>query len=244
MIRHKDHIDVIVYTMGKVGSSTVSTSLKSIGLKCVDVHFLYWERIVCALSSAFQNPEIKQIPPHFFDSLYAHNAIARQDRVRIISLVRNPILRNISAVFQNTPKQLGDDFEAIMARLQDYPTRTPDYWFETDFIPLTGLDIFQMDLDRTADHFRLCNANLDILILKLESDDDRKAELIGRFLDKTVTLKRTNQSETKWYSDIYARIKDAPGSIRQSFVDECMNLKYLRKFYSDAEIDSFLGRAR
>lgn len=235
-------VDAVVYTMGKVGSSTVSTSVKAAGLNCLDVHFLQEDRITRLLDHHVKNPDVEIIPEHFIDSILARNAIVRQQTVRIISLVRNPIMRNISAVFQNTPERLGDDFEAVMERLQAYPTRTPDNWFEEDFIPVTGVDIFSAQLDRTADHFRFSKGKLEILILKLEADDERKSALISAFLGQEVALSRANEASKKWYYDLYRRIAADPKSIRWNFVEECMNLKYYKAFYAENEINTLADR--
>lgn len=242
MIGFKHPIDVIVYTMGKVGSSTVSTSIKAAGLKCLDVHFLHKTRILTVLSSYFGDPEIDIIPENILDSLLAYNALIRQDKIRIISLIRNPVMRNISAVFQNTPPRLSEDARAILARLRAYPVRTPDYWFETDFIPTTGVNVFEEEIDSEADHFRFSRGKLEILLLKLEADDHRKAALIGDFVGREIALTRANESAKKIYYDIYRTIAGAPRAIRDSYIEECLNLKYFRKLYSAREIDEFATR--
>lgn len=242
MIGFRRKIDVIVYTMGKVGSSTVSTSIDAAGLLCLDVHFLQKERFLTVLSAYFNDPDMDIIPEHILDSMLARNAIIKQNKVRIISLIRNPIMRNISAVFQNTLQRSVDGADAILARLQAYPVRTPDYWFETDFIPMTGIDVFKESIDNENDHFRFSNGKIEVLLLKLEADDDRKSALISDFIGKPTTLTRTNEASTKWYFDLYRMIADDPRAIRSSYIEECLNLKYFRKFYSPREISEFANR--
>lgn len=242
MIGFRKEIDVIVYTMGKVGSSTVSTSLKAAGLHCLDIHVLAPERILVSLRQHLDDPAFDVVPEHFLDALLAHNAIKAQDAIRIVTLVRNPIIRNISAVFQNIPASEREDASAILARLQAYPVRTPDYWFETDFIPVTGIDIFGENIDRESDHFRFSNGKIEVLVLKLEADDARKSALISEFADKDIALTRTNEASTKSYYDIYRTIAEDPRAIRSSYIEECLNLKYFRKFYSEREIADFARR--
>jgi len=238
----KDKVDTIVYTMGKVGSSSVSASLNAAGLKCLDAHFVAPARVVKVLHKYFESPEIETLPPHIFDSLLAHNAIVKQGKIRIISLIRNPVMRNISAVFQNTPLDLLGDFDAIMARLQKYPTRTPDIWFETDFGVTTGIDVFNLEIDPAADHFRFANDKFDVLLMKLEADDERKARLISDFVGKKISLVRANEAAKKLYYEIYQKITRNPNCIRSSYIEECSGLKYFQKFYSEAEREELTGR--
>ena len=234
---------VLVYTMGKVGSSTISTSLEAAGVGCFDVHFLETERLTKMLRKYLNDPDIKKTPPHIIASIRARDYIESQSSVKMISLVRNPIMRNISAVFQNTPKRLDGDIEAIMARLRNYATRIPDDWFQKDFKPITGIDVLSADIDSKADHFRFSKGKFEVLLLKLEADDVRKSDLIGEFLGKKVKLKRANEAQNKWYRDIYRQAIEAPGDIRQDYIEECVNLKYFKKLYSEAERRRFLELA-
>lgn len=226
-------IDVVVYTMGKVGSSTVSTSLKTAGFTCLDVHFWAQDRILASLKNSVDDPDIEIIPEHIIDSILARNALARQGKLKIVSLIRNPIMRNISAVFQNMPQSTAGDEARMMERLRNYAVRTPDHWFEADFIPTTGIDIFSMSFDREADHYRLSTAEFDILLMKLESPDEKKADLLQDFMGQRVELVRANEAEKKWYYDIYRQIIDNPSLVRPAFVQECLSLKYYRTFYTE-----------
>lgn len=232
-------VDAVVYTMGKVGSSTVSTSLKAAGLNCLDIHFLAPDRIVTALEAHMNNDDLREIPRHFVDSIHAYNAVRKQERVKLITLVREPVARNISAVFQNLPKKLEGDEAAILERLANYPTRSPDFWFENDFIPTSGVDVFAdevaADLDREADHFRFERGNLDVLVLKLEADDARKSEILSDFLGARIALERANEAARKWYYNAYKSIVADPGAIRARFVEDCAALKYFKVFYSERE---------
>jgi hypothetical protein len=228
-------IDVVVYTMGKVGASTVSTSLRTAGFACLDIHFWAPERILASLKNSLDDPDIEIIPEHIIDSILVRNALTRQGRLKIVSLIRNPIMRNISAVFQNMPASAAGDFDRIMERLRAYSVRTPDHWFEADFIPTTGIDIFAAGFDRGADHYKFSNDAFDILLMKLEAPDARKADLLREFMNHPVEVVRANVADRKWYFDVYKRIIDNPSIVRPTFVQECLELKYYRTFYTDED---------
>ena len=230
--KYKQHVDVVVYTMGKVGSSSVSTSLIAAGFSCLDIHFWEKGRYLEFLAHTMSDPEVPVIPKHAIETLMARNALAKQKRLKIISLVRNPIMRNISAVFQNMPKSASGDMEQMIARLRNYSVRMPDHWFEKDFIPTTGLNVLEMDLDRSADHYRFETDLFDILIMKLEIEDERKSALISQFMRKPVELERTNEAKKKWYFEAYSKIVNDPDLVRPGFVQECLRLKSYRAFYA------------
>ncbi len=240
-------VDAIVYTMGKVGSSSISTSIKSAGLHCLDVHFLNEQRICNILQSYFEDPDVEIVPQHIIESLIAHNALVKQGRMKVVTLVRNPIMRNISAVFQNLPPRHNDDFDEILKRLQKYGTKTPDNWFRRDFIPTTGIDIFSAKVDPTSDHFRFSSDKADVLMLKLEAPDDRKEELLRQFVGANVTLERANEARNKGYYEVYKKITEDPNIVRSTFVQDCLKLKYFNKLYSrdDAALlrDRYLSSA-
>ena len=89
---------VLVYQMGKVGSSTVSASLRSAGIKNLHVHFIgeHW-------SKAIQHHRTGEntLPQHLYLGRvlrYWLNVTTRP--IKVITLVRDPVARKISSVFQ------------------------------------------------------------------------------------------------------------------------------------------------
>jgi hypothetical protein len=232
MQEFRKKVDVIVYTMGKVGSSTASKSIRAAGLTCPDVHALEPGRICTLLQSYFADAELEAIPEHIAASLMAHNAIRRATgKVKIVTLIRNPIVRNISAVFQNLPANYAGSPDKILRRLQGYATRVPDHWFEVDFIPVTGIDVFSQNVDSRATHYHFENDRFDVLLIKLETPDETKQKLMSEFLGTKIEIDRANEAKNKWYYDVYKDIVSDPASIRNSFVQECLELKYYKKFY-------------
>jgi len=224
--------DVIVYTMGKVGSSTVSASINAAGLYCLDAHVLEPDRLSNRLKTYLQAAPPQKAPPHIFDSLRAHNAIVGATAaVKIITLIRHPVARNISAVFQNLPNAVEGDLDKILARLRSYRVRIPDDWFDKDFRPVIGIDVFAHSVDRNAQSYRFANEKFDVLMLKLEADDNVKAAAIGGFVGRPVVLTRVNEAKNKWYADKYNKVRSDPALIRDAFEEECLKLKYFRHFY-------------
>ncbi|MFD0987443.1 putative capsular polysaccharide synthesis family protein [Methyloligella solikamskensis] len=244
---------VAVYTMGKVASTSVSSSILAHGIPCADVHRLEPTRIVerltpivlrkrqprtlaghvAALFSKLDGSV--RLPKHLTEAFEVLQQIRARKRFKIISLIREPVSRNISAVFQNMSPRLAGDEDAILEALRKYHVSTPDRWFTRDFNPVTGIDVFAEEHDRSADHFRFSKGQFDVVIIKTSATDERKSEIISDFLGTPIALHRANEAKNKWYRETYERLVAAPNQIRDAYIEECFQLKYFRAFFSDEE---------
>ncbi len=233
-------LDAVVYTMGKVGSTSISTTLRAAGLRCFDVHYLDPLRLQALMRRHFEHPDRRIIPPNLIESLATRNMLVRRaetgEVTKIITCIREPVGRNISAVFQNLPKRLAGKTGEVTDRVAEYNVKVPDEWFDNDFTPTTGLDIVNPHYDRSRGVFRFANRLFDVLVIKLETSDETKSRAISDFLGMELTLKRVNDARDKWYSDMYAAQVKGAASLPGNFIERCLALKYYRAFYSDEEI--------
>lgn len=250
LVRVNSEDVIVVYTMGKVASSSISHSLSAHSLLNFQVHRLEPQQVLELLQLLATHPDFShlqkrnisgtqnksfKLPTHLTDSLQVMKAIKEQKPIKLISLIREPVARNISALFQNLPKDLMNDPDAIIERLRQYPINIPDNWFAKDFIPVTGLDVLSMELDRSADHFRFRNNQFDVIILKTTVTDERKSELISDFLGQKIVIQRANEAKNKWYREIYQTIARNPSTIRDDYIKDCFGQRYFRAFFSDEE---------
>lgn len=233
-----EYDDVIVYSMGKVASSSISMALSDAGVRCYDIHTLASERLKVSIGWHVDSPDYLTIPLNLLQSIEAYNACQVVDKISIITPIREPIFRNISAVFQSAPRKLSD--KKIMERLKKYNPIVPDYWFKSDFIPATGIDVLNMTHDKSQNSFEFENDKFRVLILKTEATDDEKSAIISNFLGKAVKIKRVNIGGNKWYSELYGKIKSNIDVMGPDFVEKCIELDYFRAFYSDVHIKSLL----
>lgn len=240
-----DHVlyrkpDAVIYTMGKVGSTSISTTLRAAGLRCFDIHHLDPSRLQTLMRRHFEDPDRGIMPPNLIESLATRNMLVRRaetgEVTKIITCIREPVARNISAVYQNLPKRLAGKTAEVTDRVAKYNVKAPDEWFDNDFKPATGLDIVNPHYDRTRGVFRFANRLFDVLLLKVETPDETKSRAISDFLGIELTLKRVNNARDKWYSDMYAAQVKGAALIPDNFSERCLALKYYRAFYSDEEI--------
>jgi hypothetical protein len=98
---------IIVYQMGKVGSTSVLKMLQNAGQheRCIQLHMLS-ERL--DRSKTLHQKKGKPYPLHLHESEYVTKNLAKfPDRlINIIALVRDPIARQVSNIFQNPTPEL------------------------------------------------------------------------------------------------------------------------------------------
>lgn len=234
--------DVIVYTMGKVGSSSISLSLRASSIKCFDLHRLEPRRIQELLVRSLQASDHPTIAPHLLESAAALNTLKHRrisgKITKLICAIREPISRNISAVFENMPESLKSHPDEISQRLSAYSPLVPDRWFVNDFQPVTGINVLNMEHDRERGAFHFRNDLFDVLLLKLESPDGEKAAAISNFLGANIELLRANEAKNKWYAEIYSQHLRNAREIGNDFARRCLDLDYFQRFYSELEIKS------
>ena len=171
---------IIVHQMGKVGSQSVLRSLAaepriSERRSVIHTHFLTRnqlereKRLLATSRAAYQGtplPEIWWNPPFIWDGQIVGASVTRQldRRWDVITLVRDPVARNVSLFFEKLEVPIGYDWferrqrlsddELIadltplfdqhvlqpggLARLDVDPTR----WFDLEMAPVFGIDIF------------------------------------------------------------------------------------------------------
>jgi|SRR5690606_2252081 len=98
---------ILIYQMGKVGSSSIYASLKAKGVpKVFHLHRMNPETTQKMKRTFLEQNLLAQFrTEQLFETIY-RKAIQRRKKVKIITLVREPISRNISAFFENLTYRL------------------------------------------------------------------------------------------------------------------------------------------
>lgn len=227
---------VIIFQMGKVASSTVEATLETVpGLAVLRTHGLIkW--------AATSEP-----PPARRDLeswLVLHQLVRAGIPSKVVSIVRDPIARNLSAYFQNLDQFLGGRdayartpmpqlIEGFFTLLHH---QRPLEWFDVEFRAALGVDVYQLPFDRERGCQRLATPQFDILLLRADLDDATKArELAGLVGAQELRLIQKNVGEAKAYAAIY---EEFLRSIRlpESYVDEMLGHAFTRHFFTGAEI--------
>lgn len=242
-MRHgKGELPILVYQVGKVGSSTVYYSLKSAGHRCEHVHRIAPENI----EKVAEDRRRRGLPvkDERLGLAIAHRLNRADGKVRIVTMVREPLSRNMSAFFQNLTDYYGGSpldsipvDEAIRRFLEEYPHHVPLEWFDTEFERVTGVCLFNYPFPFEKQWTVVSEGRFEILVLRVEASDEVKAEALRSFLGLAdLKLVRANVGEGKDYAKLY---EDFRRRIRlpEDYVDRMLGSKYARHFYSPDELE-------
>jgi hypothetical protein len=232
---------IVIYTMGKVGSTTISHSLHRAGIPCLDVHFLNPARLQLYMQDNLRRGG--SLPRHFGESII-HNFIRQKwprRRILYITLVREPVARNLSAVFQNLSKQTPPTVEEIQSEIRKYPVRLPDQWFADELFATTGLNYGSVMLREGAMHSIVKRNRFSLLTLKLGIGDLEAGEIVSDFVQAKVKIKRINEAPTKWYAELYQTVV-SERLFDDEFVRGSLANRYVEWFWSEDERTALRAR--
>ena len=162
---------IIVYTMGKVGSRTVYEALKKEKPDgdIFHIHFLSdnWLKEILPKRHVNFHLNIKK-----GNDVLAHLQKQSNKRIKIITLVRDPIMRSISDLFENW-KHLYDDIEKVDVKeleshIQHGYHGFPVEWFNTEFNEYIGFEIYNLPFKQERGYEIYHLNDFDILCIKLE----------------------------------------------------------------------------
>ena len=243
---------VLVYQMGKVGSSSIFHSLVAIEYPVTyHVHTLHPQRLQQAMD-AWANGQ-----PHEYKDMHRALIIRRTlfrrgVPMKIIAMVRDPIARNISDYFENFehwkyPNMSLDTLTAdeMVAHFKSLPPdfhQFPLIWFDIEFKPTLDIDIYAHEFPKDVGYTRFQQGNYDILLYKSEISLDTQERIIQDFIERPdFKVIMSNVSSQKPYAQAYKALKQ---NIRfdDDFLDMMYTSKYAQHFYTDEELAQFRAR--
>jgi hypothetical protein len=234
----RDVLIAVVYTMGKVGSSAVADALLRAGLPCHHIHTLNRSALLARLKRSFK---AGQLPPrHVYVSLLLRRRLTNRRRCIYISMVRNPIERNLSAYFEEFAhfrrqiKGDADDPETVFSHfLHKYAHSASLNWFDRELRDQVGIDVYQQQFDYDARYAWL--ARDKTLILRADCPDERKSAILSEIFDTEITVRRSNEGEQKARGPLYAKVKEL-AAYDHKFLNRMLDHRFTRHFWSGAEL--------
>jgi glycosyltransferase involved in cell wall biosynthesis len=242
--------------MGKVGSTSVKISLEDLNLSTpvYHVHFLSWEMIKEVEKFYLSKPHVK-LPKHLIQSKFLRNLIDQNDhnlRWKIITLVRDPVAREISDMFQNIERDLpglngkDDDAAAILEehiKLHfekfDESIDYANCWFDRELKNVFNFDIYSIPFNKKGGYQIYQASSADVLLIRLENLSKVFGTALSKFMNiDNAPLIKGNVAENKSYRSIYERILNNI-SIPTGILDKVYASNYAMHFYTKNEINDF-----
>lgn len=240
-IKYKDTL-FLIYSPGKTGSSTVYyTLMKEFPLnKVLHVHFLsdYWIKEKLPKD----NPNVKNDRNKLL-AYKVYKALKKKKKVKVISLIRDPFSRGISAYFHDPilrDQAKNKDVETIRLEILNYAKDASLFWFETDFNNFFNYNVFDdsFDKDRGAKRFNISD-DIEVLLLKTNHLNKNGKKEIENFLDINIEeLFNVNQRSEGSIGEVYNQVKNSYFEEPELF-NEKINSQFTQHFFDDSELESF-----
>jgi hypothetical protein len=244
--RHGKQV-ILVYSMGKVGSTTLKNALelKFPWIPVFHIHFLSdeWLRKRLPALPGFFQAQIRNAEA-FFEFRKANP----DRRLKIITLVREPVSREVSDVFENwkgffgtrTIEDAGE--ERILQHLREGTYEYVLGWFDTEFKNWSGIDIYSHAFDREKGYSIWNFPEFDLLAIKLEKlseagEEATKALCGFPILIRESANKSTEKAGSGIYKSVMKKFREPAGRL-----DPLYQSKYMQHFYTEEEIAAFRRR--
>ncbi len=247
----------IVYSDGKVGSTTLTVSLK----KNYPNQFVFHihrltEASIAEIENYYQQNKTKpsQIPDNVVQSKFLHQNLAtlfNTHKLCFFSLVRDPIAALVSEYCENYPyaqKSLVKSEDEIATEMiqtlfdlfKSDKIQSRLNWFDWELKQALDFDIYTETFEKEKGYHIYSVKNL--LILKLEMLNTQITSAMKVFLGcHEFFLEKGNQAEVSSYHHIYQKVKQAI-KLPAETLDKIYTSKYVQYFYQDDEIQIFRQR--
>lgn len=273
--RRQKGAPIVVYQMGKVGSSTIKKSLHSldVGRPVYHVHFLtqslidFYEGKRKKLFGTDRVSDLK----HIWQYQYLSKQLAKgglSDKWKVVTLVREPISRNLSAFLETVDVEATDDGryrlkadtksayefdvtvgledveQLVQIFLKEFEHDVPLKFFDEQIKTVLGIDVFESEFPKDKGYKIYEGETAELLVLKLEKLEECVGDAFREFLGaEDFTLQNTNVASKKVYAPIYKELKEKI-VLPHEYIDTMYDSRFMQYFYTDDEIKAFDARWR
>jgi len=233
---------ILIYQVGKVGSTSLRFTLDKFKIENVHLHNLVENRGkykgLCEEIIAITNEQL-----HHFRTFL----LSRQ--VKIITLVRDPIGRELSQFMQGFYSEYirHDINKELLEYINEYLTTNlllneEFEWFNREIKEFTGVDIYSYPFDKEKGYTIIKKNNFEILVLKMEQMNQNE-KIIGEFVGiEDFKLINSNVGLEKYYRYIYQGLKKDFRISKDVIKKVYMENSCLDHFYTLEEKQSFIRK--
>ena len=258
---------VIVYTMRKVASTTITNTLRNKGFVVYKQHCLNSinnNRFTDALMKAKEPVQHWLFDgKRFYKRLQLWKIYRNAHRCKIIVLVRDPLILNLSDIFTQLTVEFPLEFKRLMLDVDTnlttfafntlnkqlkntlldeyfyYLTDFPKHWFHSELKSIFGIDVFQTEFPKDQGYQIYQGAYVDVLLIRSEDVNKIASKALNEFLGlDLVGLDNRNVTEKEGYASLYQQMK-SNFKLSSEFLDTYYAQSYVNHFYTEAEVENF-----
>lgn len=246
------HHELLVWTVGKVGSEAIYSALTAVGLPTVHIHTLNWGKL--QETEATQRGAGLPPPKHTEISRALLPKIREGASFWAITAVRDPMAWLVSCFFQRLAAywqfrdmdvvehqdQVGEWMRQRVCNQYGEPNHY-FMWFNKEPREVFGLDVFAQPFDTDAKSLVTAGGRLKMLVLRSEDEDEIKAAGIQKFIGTPVKLARRNTAAERANAWQYQKFLEAFRPPTQ-LLDHVYSDRTVRHFYTAQERDTFRSK--
>ncbi|MGR9052254.1 MAG: putative capsular polysaccharide synthesis family protein [Gammaproteobacteria bacterium] len=256
-IAEKDDL-ILVHQMGRAASMTVTNTIRTMHLQD-PVYHTHWlnaqsvkERV--ARVNSWKNNGAGPLNVRVAELLSPeiHNRL--QDRKwKIISIVREPVARNVSAFFLDIERFFDNFFDRYEKNeitleemkevfINEFPHDMPLNWFEVEMEEPFGVDVFSQEYNDQKGYMVFDKKNVSVLVIKLERLESCYKHAFRDFFGKEpYELVNTHVTDADknygMYKDFLREVE-----LPESYLDRMYDCAYVRHFFTEEEIQGFRNK--
>lgn len=166
---------------------------------------------------------------------------------KIICLVRDPVARQIAAMWQNIHQVQRYSATVNFAEIEKYYfpeqfTGGEFSWFDKQMKKVFNIDVFEYPFDQEKGYSIIKKGNIEVLLMKMEKLNDLEA-VIGEFLNiENFNLDNENVGSEKPYRFAYRDYK-ANFKLPKEVLDNVyVKNEHTKHFYSEQERETFYNK--
>lgn len=256
---------VLVYQFGKVGSSTLRTSLRRSPLKrpVYQVHRLSEAGIDNYRVNYEKAPDSGNVAACLAISESLREMLFNSDsdtpKLSVVTLTRDPVAAMLSSFFQTLDNKQNHKFRNPDGTMQteqiinvihrkfkqfDESKSRICTWFDREMKTTLGIDIFDYPFDPERGYQVIQTDKADVLLLRLEDLNRIGGNVVSDFLGlrSPLTLKNRNQRDrSKEIADLYSYVK-ANLNLPRPLCRKVYQTRYATHFYSKSERKAFINK--
>lgn len=246
---------ILVHQMGRAASMTITNTIKSMNLN-MPVYHTHWLNKNSVLErvkriNSWKKSGLGPLNVRVSELLSPEIELRRSERQwKIVSVIREPVARNVSAFFLDIERFFPDFFSRYQNNklsleqiadvfLNEFPHDMPLDWFDVEIKQPFNIDVFSGGYDDEKGYLIIEDKNISVLVIQLQhlntcyqnafSDFFGKAP--GSLIDTHVTSK---DQSFAMYLDFLKEVQ-----LPDHYLDRMYDCQYVKHFFSADEVIGF-----
>ena len=242
---------ILIYQPGKVGSKTIEASLNQLDIKNVHIHSLVTNGV---LEDDMTYNEVRE-----GFKLWAKTITDKGGKIKIITMVREPIARSISLYFMCFADEALCNYPLLAEHkgrilipdtykgVKDFIKEHANYgqygeefeWFNEELKEVFGVDIYEYPFDKEKGYSIIEKDNIEVLVMTLEKMNENEKVICDYVGVDNFKLHNANVADDKPCKYAYKQLVkeiDVDDDIISFYFD---SNKCVEHFYKPEQIEKF-----